>query len=79
MTATQWTVPLIQILTGLCDTVFHHEGTRRLAWRPAQAGDLGLHGVRNPAYALVCVALRAIVGRACVRHAAGGCVPMLSS
>ena len=42
---------------GGFDTLYHHELTERLAWRPSQAGELRLHGVRNLVYAVVFVAL----------------------
>jgi len=42
---------------GGFDTLYHHELTERLAWRPAQAGELRLHGVRNLAYAVTFMAL----------------------
>ena len=42
---------------GGFDTFYHHELTERLAWRPAQAGELRLHGVRNLAYAVTFMAL----------------------
>lgn len=41
------------MLMGAFDTVYHHEGTQRLAWREAQAGELRLDGVRNLAYAVM--------------------------
>jgi uncharacterized protein (TIGR01777 family) len=57
MTATLWTVVFLQVAMGAFDTLYHHELTERLAWRPAQAGELRLHGVRNLAYAVIFVAL----------------------
>lgn len=50
---TIWTLLTIQILMGGLDTLFHHELTERLAWRPEQARELRLHGVRNLIYAIV--------------------------
>lgn len=44
---------LVQVLLGAFDTLYHHEGTERLAWRPSQAIELQLHGVRNLAYAVM--------------------------
>src|SRR5262249_25243678 len=38
-------------LMGAFDTLYHHELTERLAWRPSQAHELRLHGVRNLLYA----------------------------
>jgi uncharacterized protein len=48
-----WAIVLLQMLMGGFDTVWHHEATQRLAWRPSQAGELRLHGVRNLAYAVM--------------------------
>ena len=42
-----WTLITCQIAMGGFDTLFHHEGTERLAWRPSQKQELRLHGVRN--------------------------------
>jgi uncharacterized protein (TIGR01777 family) len=53
MTATLWILIAAQIAMGGFDTLFHHEGTERLAWRPDQRRELKLHGVRNLAYALM--------------------------
>jgi uncharacterized protein (TIGR01777 family) len=46
-----------QIAMGGFDTLYHHELTQRLAWRPGQATELRLHGVRNLVYAIVFLAL----------------------
>lgn len=48
---------LVQIAMGGFDTVYHHELTQRLAWRPGQATELRLHGARNLIYALIFLAL----------------------
>lgn len=48
-----WTLIVLQIFMGAFDTVYHHELTERLAWRPAQRRELLLHGARNLLYALV--------------------------
>jgi hypothetical protein len=48
-----WTLVSLQIAMGAFDTVFHHEGTERLAWRPSQRRELKLHGVRNLLYAVM--------------------------
>jgi hypothetical protein len=48
-----WTVVFFQVAMGGVDTLYHHELTERLAWRPSQTGELRLHGVRNLAYAIV--------------------------
>lgn len=57
MTPVLWTLIAVQMLMGGFDTVYHHEGTQRLAWRPGQAIELRLHGVRNLAYAAMFMAL----------------------
>jgi uncharacterized protein (TIGR01777 family) len=46
-----------QIAMGGFDTLYHHELTQRLPWRPGQATELRLHGTRNLIYALVFLAL----------------------
>ncbi len=48
---------IAQIAMGAFDTLYHHELTQRLAWRPGQATELRLHGVRNLVYAIVFLAL----------------------
>lgn len=48
---------IAQIAMGGFDTLYHHELTQRLAWRPGQATELRLHGVRNLVYAIVFLAL----------------------
>jgi uncharacterized protein (TIGR01777 family) len=57
MTNLIWTLVFIQVAMGGFDTLYHHELTERLAWRPSQAGELRLHGVRNLAYAVMFAAL----------------------
>ena len=57
MTNLLWTLVFLQVATGGFDTLYHHELTERLAWRPSQAGELKLHGVRNLAYAVMFTAL----------------------
>ena len=47
-----WTILLLQIAMGGFDTVFHHEFTEKLAWRPSQKQELRLHGWRNLLYAV---------------------------
>lgn len=47
------TLVTLQIVFGATDTLLHHEGTERLAWRPSQARELRLHGVRNLFYAAI--------------------------
>lgn len=46
-----WALLIAQVLMGAFDTIWHHEITERLAWRPTQATELKLHGVRNLIYA----------------------------
>jgi uncharacterized protein (TIGR01777 family) len=50
-------VVFLQVAMGGFDTVYHHELTERLAWRPSQARELELHGGRNLAYAVMFGAL----------------------
>ncbi len=50
-----WTLISIQIFMGAFDTLVHHEGSERLAWRPSQKTELRLHGVRNFFYAVIFV------------------------
>jgi uncharacterized protein (TIGR01777 family) len=57
MTGLIWTLLFLQVAMGAFDTVYHHELTERLAWRPSQAKELRLHGVRNLVYALIFVVL----------------------
>ena len=51
-----WTLISIQVCMGAFDTLVHHEGTERLAWRASQRRELQLHGVRNAFYALIFLA-----------------------
>ena len=57
MTDLIWGFIFCQMAMGAFDSLYHHEFTQRLAWRPSQAGELRLHGVRNLAYALIFGAL----------------------
>ena len=52
-----WTAVFAQMMMGAFDTIYHHEGTERLAWRASQRIELNLHGVRNLAYAIMFTAL----------------------
>lgn len=52
-----WSLIAAQIAMGAFDTLFHHELTERLAWRPSQKGELRLHAVRNALYALLFLTL----------------------
>jgi uncharacterized protein len=46
-----WVLIALQIVMGAFDTLYHHEMTERLAWRPSQRYELMLHGIRNLLYA----------------------------
>jgi len=48
-----WSLISLQIFMGAFDTLVHHEGSERLAWRPSQKKELRLHGVRNFFYAVI--------------------------
>ena len=48
-----WTLISVQVFMGAFDTLVHHEGTERLAWRASQKTELRLHGIRNLFYALI--------------------------
>lgn len=52
-----WSLILLQIVMGAFDTLYHHELTERLAWRPSQARELRLHAVRNLFYAIIFLTL----------------------
>jgi uncharacterized protein len=52
-----WIAVFAQMMMGAFDTIYHHEGTERLAWRASQRVELILHGVRNLAYAVMFTAL----------------------
>lgn len=54
---TLWILIAIQIAMGAFDTLYHHEMTERLAWRPSQRNELLLHGVRNLIYAALFLTL----------------------
>ena len=57
MTHILWPLITLQILMGAFDTLYHHELTERLAWRPSQRHELRLHGVRDLLYAALFLAL----------------------
>jgi len=57
MTDLIWAFIFCQMMMGGFDSLYHHELTQRLAWRPSQRGELSLHGVRNLSYALIFGAL----------------------
>jgi uncharacterized protein (TIGR01777 family) len=48
-----WTLIAVQIAMGGFDSIYHHEFTERLAWRPKQRRELMLHGARSWIYAVV--------------------------
>ena len=52
-----WSLIMIQIVMGAFDTLYHHEFTERLAWRPSQGHELKLHAIRNFLYALIFIVL----------------------
>jgi uncharacterized protein len=54
---TLWILIGLQIGLGAFDTIFHHELTERLAWRPSQRNELKLHGIRNFFYAVLFLCL----------------------
>ena len=57
MTHILWPLITLQILMGAFDTLYHHELTERLAWRPSQRHELRLHGVRDLLYAALFLVL----------------------
>jgi hypothetical protein len=57
MSSLLWTLIAIQIAMGAFDTLYHHEMTERLAWRPSQRHELQLHSIRNMLYALLFLTL----------------------
>ena len=48
-----WIFITLQIIMGGTDTLFHHELTEKLAWRPKQTHELLLHAIRNIFYAVI--------------------------
>jgi uncharacterized protein (TIGR01777 family) len=52
-----WWLIAVQIAMGAFDTLYHHELTERLAWRPSQRRELQLHAVRNALYAVLFLAI----------------------
>jgi uncharacterized protein len=46
-----WTLIALQVAMGAFDTLYHHELTERLRWRPSQRRELVLHSARNLLYA----------------------------
>lgn len=52
-----WSLIALQIALGAFDTLYHHELTERLPWRPSQRRELRLHGLRNLLYAVLFLVL----------------------
>ncbi len=48
---------IIQGCLGAFDTLYHHEFTERLPWKPQAAQELWIHGVRNFFYAVIFASL----------------------
>ncbi len=61
MTTLLWTLIAIQIAMAAFDTIFHHELTERLAWRPSQQYELVLHAARSFVYAALFLVLGFLV------------------
>ena len=58
MTSTSlWTLIAIQIAMAAFDTIYHHEMTERLVWRPKQRRELALHAARSLLYAALFLTL----------------------
>ena len=57
MTTLLWTLIAIQIAMAAFDTIYHHELTERLAWRPSQRHELSLHAARSFVYVALFVVL----------------------
>ncbi len=57
MTTLLWTLIAIQIAMAAFDTIYHHELTERLAWRPSQRHELKLHAARSFVYVAVFLVL----------------------
>src|SRR6185437_11439300 len=47
----------VQGAMGAFDTLYHHEMTERLTWRPDAAREITIHGARNLLYATLFFAL----------------------
>ena len=57
MTTLLWTLIAIQVAMAAFDTIYHHELTERLAWRPSQRHELKLHAARSFVYVAVFIVL----------------------
>jgi uncharacterized protein (TIGR01777 family) len=53
MTTLLWTLIAIQVAMAAFDTIYHHELTERLAWRPSQKHELTLHAARSLLYVML--------------------------
>ncbi|RYZ86110.1 MAG: hypothetical protein EOO68_29340 [Moraxellaceae bacterium] len=51
------TMFVIQGILGAFDTIYHHELTERLPWRPSASKELQLHGIRNAFYSFIFLSL----------------------
>jgi uncharacterized protein (TIGR01777 family) len=61
MTTLLWSLIAIQIAMAAFDTIYHHELTERLAWRPSQRHELLLHAARSFVYAALFLVLGFLV------------------
>jgi uncharacterized protein (TIGR01777 family) len=52
-----WVLVALQIAMAAFDTIYHHEMTERLAWRPSQQHELVLHAARSLLYAALFLVL----------------------
>jgi uncharacterized protein len=52
-----WPLIALQIAMGAFDSLYHHEITERLAWRPTQRRELVLHAARSAIYAALFLTL----------------------
>jgi uncharacterized protein (TIGR01777 family) len=57
MTTLLWTLIAIQTAMAAFDTIYHHELTERLAWRPSQKHELALHAARSFVYVALFIVL----------------------
>ena len=68
-----WVLIALQIAMGAFDTLYHHELTERLAWRPTQRHELKLHAVRNGLYSLLFLVLASLRSMAGGRSSSWSC------
>lgn len=71
-----WTLIAVQVAMGAFDTLVHHEGTERLAWRASQKTELRLHGVRNFFYAVIFLTFAWIIPHGIFAIVLGGILVM---